>query len=76
MDWSWIYPVVRLKEAAMAIVSRFCQKELDEYGGCVAAHPESWQEKCADLKLKVAQCTSSQYEFLFDSYHHLWSRNH
>ncbi|XP_067277826.1 coiled-coil-helix-coiled-coil-helix domain-containing protein 5 isoform X2 [Pseudorasbora parva] len=46
-------------EAAMAITTKYCQKELDEYGGCVVSHPASWQEKCLDQKLKVAQCTSS-----------------
>lgn len=45
----------------MAITTKYCQKELEEYGGCVVSHPASWQEKCLDLKLKVAQCTSSQY---------------
>ncbi|KAK7175244.1 hypothetical protein R3I93_002214 [Phoxinus phoxinus] len=43
----------------MAITAKYCQKELEEYGGCVVSHPESWQEKCLDLKLKVAKCTSS-----------------
>ncbi|XP_016371602.1 coiled-coil-helix-coiled-coil-helix domain-containing protein 5-like [Sinocyclocheilus rhinocerous] len=46
-------------EAAMAITTKYCQKELDEYGACVVSHPVSWQEKCVDLKLRVAQCTSS-----------------
>lgn len=45
----------------MAITTKYCQKELDEYGACVVSHPASWQEKCVDLKLRVAQCTSSQY---------------
>ncbi|XP_059390212.1 coiled-coil-helix-coiled-coil-helix domain-containing protein 5 [Carassius carassius] len=46
-------------EAALAITTKYCQKELDEYGACVVSHPASWQEKCVELKLRVAQCTSS-----------------
>ncbi|XP_056308092.1 coiled-coil-helix-coiled-coil-helix domain-containing protein 5 [Danio aesculapii] len=46
-------------EAAMAITTKFCQKELEEYGGCVVSNPTSWQEKCQELKLRVAHCTSS-----------------
>ncbi|XP_043081782.1 coiled-coil-helix-coiled-coil-helix domain-containing protein 5 [Puntigrus tetrazona] len=46
-------------EAAMAITTKYCQKELEEYGTCVVSHPATWQEKCVDLKLRVAQCTSS-----------------
>ncbi|XP_056609664.1 coiled-coil-helix-coiled-coil-helix domain-containing protein 5 [Triplophysa dalaica] len=46
-------------QAAMEISTKYCQKELEEYGSCVASNPSSWQQKCQDLKLKVAQCTSS-----------------
>uniref|UniRef100_A0A8C2HFP9 IMS import disulfide relay-system CHCH-CHCH-like Cx9C domain-containing protein n=1 Tax=Cyprinus carpio TaxID=7962 RepID=A0A8C2HFP9_CYPCA len=45
----------------MAITAKYCQQELGEYGACVVSYPASWQEKCPDLKLRVAQCTSSQY---------------
>lgn len=47
----------------MEISTKYCQKELEEYGSCVASNPSSWQQKCQDLKLKVAQCTSSQYVY-------------
>ncbi|XP_076866129.1 coiled-coil-helix-coiled-coil-helix domain-containing protein 5 isoform X2 [Brachyhypopomus gauderio] len=46
-------------EAAMSITTRFCRKEMEEYGTCVASHPSSWQQHCEHLKLQVAQCTSS-----------------
>uniref|UniRef100_A0A8C1RNY8 IMS import disulfide relay-system CHCH-CHCH-like Cx9C domain-containing protein n=1 Tax=Cyprinus carpio TaxID=7962 RepID=A0A8C1RNY8_CYPCA len=45
----------------MAITAKYCQQELGEYGACFVSYPASWQEKCPDLKLRVAQCTSSQY---------------
>ncbi|XP_030646804.1 coiled-coil-helix-coiled-coil-helix domain-containing protein 5 [Chanos chanos] len=46
-------------QAAMDITTKFCQKEMEDYGACVAANPSSWQQRCQDLKMKVAQCTSS-----------------
>ncbi|KAM9494632.1 coiled-coil-helix-coiled-coil-helix domain-containing protein 5 [Clarias gariepinus] len=46
-------------QAAMDITAKFCQKEMEEYGACVASNPSSWQEQCHHLKVKVAQCTSS-----------------
>ncbi|KAM3597563.1 uncharacterized protein V6R79_006165 [Siganus canaliculatus] len=32
---------------------------MEAYGSCVAYNPSTWQEKCHELKIKVAQCTSS-----------------
>lgn len=49
------------RQAAMDITAKFCQKEMEEYGACVASNPSTWQEQCHHLKVKVAQCTSSQY---------------
>ncbi|KAJ8254057.1 hypothetical protein COCON_G00206690 [Conger conger] len=46
-------------QAAMDITARFCHKEMEEYGTCVASNPSSWQQQCQELKMKVAQCTSS-----------------
>ncbi|XP_060798529.1 coiled-coil-helix-coiled-coil-helix domain-containing protein 5 [Neoarius graeffei] len=46
-------------QAALDITAKFCQKEMEEYGACVAANPSTWQEHCHHLKVKVAQCTSS-----------------
>ncbi|XP_067089478.1 coiled-coil-helix-coiled-coil-helix domain-containing protein 5 isoform X1 [Osmerus mordax] len=46
-------------QAAMDITTRFCHKEMEEYGACVASNPSTWQNQCEDLKMKVAQCTSS-----------------
>ncbi|CAJ1075260.1 coiled-coil-helix-coiled-coil-helix domain-containing protein 5 [Xyrichtys novacula] len=46
-------------QAAMDITARYCHKEMEAYGSCVASNPSTWQEKCHDLKMKVAQCTSS-----------------
>ncbi|XP_066563884.1 coiled-coil-helix-coiled-coil-helix domain-containing protein 5 [Amia ocellicauda] len=46
-------------QAAMEITAEFCRKEMEDYGMCVAANPSSWQRECQQLKMKVAQCTSS-----------------
>ncbi|XP_062388870.1 coiled-coil-helix-coiled-coil-helix domain-containing protein 5 isoform X2 [Sardina pilchardus] len=46
-------------QAAMEITARFCHKEMEEYGACVSSNPSTWQDTCQELKLKVAQCTSS-----------------
>uniref|UniRef100_A0A8D3CU53 IMS import disulfide relay-system CHCH-CHCH-like Cx9C domain-containing protein n=1 Tax=Scophthalmus maximus TaxID=52904 RepID=A0A8D3CU53_SCOMX len=45
--------------AAMDITAKYCHKEMEEYGSCVASNPSTWQHKCHELKMKVAQCTSS-----------------
>ncbi|XP_036409415.1 coiled-coil-helix-coiled-coil-helix domain-containing protein 5 [Megalops cyprinoides] len=46
-------------QAAMEITVRYCRKEMEDYGMCVASNPSSWQQQCQELKMKVAQCTSS-----------------
>ncbi|KAJ8251356.1 hypothetical protein GJAV_G00220470 [Gymnothorax javanicus] len=46
-------------QAAMEITARYCGKEMQDYGSCVASNPTSWQQQCHELKLKVARCTSS-----------------
>ncbi|XP_069051816.1 coiled-coil-helix-coiled-coil-helix domain-containing protein 5 isoform X1 [Lepisosteus oculatus] len=46
-------------QAAMEITARYCRREMEEYGMCVASNPSSWQQECHALKMKVAQCTSS-----------------
>ncbi|XP_043940712.1 coiled-coil-helix-coiled-coil-helix domain-containing protein 5 [Protopterus annectens] len=46
-------------QAALEVTARYCRKEVEEYGQCVASNPSSWQQECHSLKVKVAQCTSS-----------------
>ncbi|KAG7471577.1 hypothetical protein JOB18_000522 [Solea senegalensis] len=46
-------------QAAMDITAKYCHKEMEEYGSCVASNPSTWQQTCHELKMKVAQCTSS-----------------
>ncbi|XP_026181967.1 coiled-coil-helix-coiled-coil-helix domain-containing protein 5 [Mastacembelus armatus] len=46
-------------QAAMDITARYCHKEMEAYGSCVASNPSTWQQKCDELKMKVAHCTSS-----------------
>uniref|UniRef100_A0A3P8VYX2 IMS import disulfide relay-system CHCH-CHCH-like Cx9C domain-containing protein n=1 Tax=Cynoglossus semilaevis TaxID=244447 RepID=A0A3P8VYX2_CYNSE len=45
--------------AALDITTKYCRKEMEEYGSCVAFNPSTWQQTCHELKMKVAQCTSS-----------------
>ena len=47
-------------QAALEITARYCSRELEQYGQCVAAKPESWQRDCHHLKMSIAQCTSAQ----------------
>uniref|UniRef100_A0A667H8B1 Coiled-coil-helix-coiled-coil-helix domain containing 5 n=1 Tax=Lynx canadensis TaxID=61383 RepID=A0A667H8B1_LYNCA len=47
-------------QAALEVTARYCGRELEQYGQCVAAKPESWQRDCHHLKMSIAQCTSSQ----------------
>ncbi|XP_021481576.2 coiled-coil-helix-coiled-coil-helix domain-containing protein 5, partial [Oncorhynchus mykiss] len=47
------------RQVAMDITTKCCHKEMESYGQCVASHPSTWQQHCQDLKMKVAQCTSS-----------------
>ncbi|XP_061568133.1 coiled-coil-helix-coiled-coil-helix domain-containing protein 5 [Cololabis saira] len=46
-------------QAAMEITAKYCHKEMESYGSCVASNPSTWQLKCHELKMKVSQCTSS-----------------
>ncbi|MBN3284746.1 CHCH5 protein, partial [Polyodon spathula] len=47
------------RQAAMEITAKYCRKEMEDYGMCVASNPSSWQQDCHQLKVKVAHCTSS-----------------
>lgn len=57
-----IFSVLFLRQAAFDITTKYCRKEMEEYGSCVASNPSTWQQTCNELKMKVAHCTSSQYE--------------
>ncbi|XP_006876518.1 PREDICTED: coiled-coil-helix-coiled-coil-helix domain-containing protein 5 [Chrysochloris asiatica] len=46
-------------QAALEITARYCGRELEQYGQCVSAKPESWQRDCHHLKMSIARCTSS-----------------
>ncbi|XP_027993757.1 coiled-coil-helix-coiled-coil-helix domain-containing protein 5 [Eptesicus fuscus] len=46
-------------QAALEVTARHCGRELDQYGQCVAAKPESWQRDCHHLKMSIARCTSN-----------------
>ncbi|XP_060710962.1 coiled-coil-helix-coiled-coil-helix domain-containing protein 5 [Hemiscyllium ocellatum] len=46
-------------QAAFEITTRYCSKEMEAYGQCVASNPSTWQVDCHQLKTSVAQCTSS-----------------
>ncbi|XP_036291890.1 coiled-coil-helix-coiled-coil-helix domain-containing protein 5 isoform X2 [Pipistrellus kuhlii] len=46
-------------QAALEVTARHCGRELDQYGQCVAAKPESWQRDCHHLKMNIARCTSN-----------------
>uniref|UniRef100_A0A2K6FQV2 Coiled-coil-helix-coiled-coil-helix domain containing 5 n=1 Tax=Propithecus coquereli TaxID=379532 RepID=A0A2K6FQV2_PROCO len=46
-------------QAALEVTARYCGRELEQYGQCVAAKPESWQRDCHHLKMSIARCTSS-----------------
>lgn len=54
------FPTVSCRQAALEVTARYCGRELDQYGQCVAAKPESWQRDCHHLKMSIARCTSSQ----------------
>ncbi|KAI4550158.1 hypothetical protein MJT46_018884 [Ovis ammon polii x Ovis aries] len=51
--------IVSHRQAALEITARYCGRELEQYGQCVAAKPESWQRDCHHLKMSIAQCTSA-----------------
>ncbi|GAB1286883.1 Coiled-coil-helix-coiled-coil-helix domain-containing protein 5 [Apodemus speciosus] len=46
-------------QAALEVTARYCSRELEQYGQCVAAKPESWHRDCHYLKMSIARCTSS-----------------
>uniref|UniRef100_A0A8D2AXQ5 Coiled-coil-helix-coiled-coil-helix domain containing 5 n=1 Tax=Sciurus vulgaris TaxID=55149 RepID=A0A8D2AXQ5_SCIVU len=46
-------------QAALEVTARYCGRQLEQYGQCVTAKPESWQRDCHHLKMSIAQCTSS-----------------
>ncbi|XP_017695684.1 coiled-coil-helix-coiled-coil-helix domain-containing protein 5 [Chiroxiphia lanceolata] len=46
-------------ELALELTARHCGAELERYGRCVAASPESWQRDCHRLRLGIAQCASA-----------------
>ncbi|KAJ7992090.1 hypothetical protein DPEC_G00274950 [Dallia pectoralis] len=46
-------------QVAMDITTKYCHKEMESYGQCVASNPSTWQQNCQDLKMKVARCTST-----------------
>ncbi|ERE69839.1 coiled-coil-helix-coiled-coil-helix domain-containing protein 5 [Cricetulus griseus] len=47
------------RQAALEVTARYCSRELEQYGQCVAAKPESWHRDCHHLKMSIARCTSS-----------------
>uniref|UniRef100_A0A8C4R5Y7 Coiled-coil-helix-coiled-coil-helix domain containing 5 n=1 Tax=Eptatretus burgeri TaxID=7764 RepID=A0A8C4R5Y7_EPTBU len=46
-------------QAAMHVAQRHCSAELERYGQCVASNPTDWQHSCHNLKVQLAQCTST-----------------
>ncbi|XP_028908724.1 coiled-coil-helix-coiled-coil-helix domain-containing protein 5 isoform X1 [Ornithorhynchus anatinus] len=46
-------------QAALEITARYCGPEMERYGRCVAARPDTWQRDCHYLKMSIAQCTAS-----------------
>ncbi|NWW75719.1 CHCH5 protein, partial [Climacteris rufus] len=44
---------------ALAATARRCGPELERYGRCVAASPESWPRDCHGLRLGIARCASA-----------------
>ncbi|XP_063966377.1 coiled-coil-helix-coiled-coil-helix domain-containing protein 5-like isoform X2 [Lytechinus pictus] len=46
-------------EAVVTLVLKYCGKELEEYGNCVAQYPENWQNKCKDLGEAASACSSN-----------------
>ncbi|XP_021553230.1 coiled-coil-helix-coiled-coil-helix domain-containing protein 5 isoform X3 [Neomonachus schauinslandi] len=41
------------RQAALEVTARYCGRELEQYGQCVAAKPESWQRDCHHLKSPI-----------------------
>lgn len=50
----------QFREAVVSLVLKYCGKELEEYGNCVASYPEDWQNKCKDLGEAASACSSTQ----------------
>ncbi|NXM66413.1 CHCH5 protein, partial [Serilophus lunatus] len=44
---------------ALELTARHCGAELERYGRCVAASPDSWQRDCHSLRLGIARCASA-----------------
>ncbi|XP_078686757.1 coiled-coil-helix-coiled-coil-helix domain-containing protein 5-like [Branchiostoma floridae x Branchiostoma belcheri] len=47
------------RNVVMELVAKFCHSELEAYGSCVQDNPQSWPTKCAELKKKVSNCSST-----------------
>ncbi|XP_019369373.1 PREDICTED: coiled-coil-helix-coiled-coil-helix domain-containing protein 5 [Gavialis gangeticus] len=45
--------------AALEVAARYCGREMDLYGQCVAARPASWQQDCSDLRRDMARCAAA-----------------
>uniref|UniRef100_A0A9L0K3U3 Coiled-coil-helix-coiled-coil-helix domain containing 5 n=1 Tax=Equus asinus TaxID=9793 RepID=A0A9L0K3U3_EQUAS len=58
--WTYPQPTMPHRQAALEVTARYCGRELEQYGQCVAAKPETWQRDCHHLKMSIARCTSSQ----------------
>ncbi|XP_007907701.1 coiled-coil-helix-coiled-coil-helix domain-containing protein 5 [Callorhinchus milii] len=46
-------------QAALEVTAKHCAEEMEAYGQCVTSKPSTWQQDCHQLKMKVAECTSS-----------------
>ncbi|XP_069737688.1 coiled-coil-helix-coiled-coil-helix domain-containing protein 5 [Phaenicophaeus curvirostris] len=46
-------------EAALEVTARYCRKEMEEYGRCVAASPATWQSDCERLRLGISRCAAA-----------------
>ncbi|NWV03511.1 CHCH5 protein, partial [Ptilonorhynchus violaceus] len=44
---------------ALSLTARHCGAELERYGRCVAASPDSWPRDCHRLRLGIARCASA-----------------
>ncbi|XP_071947032.1 coiled-coil-helix-coiled-coil-helix domain-containing protein 5-like [Antedon mediterranea] len=45
-------------DAIVNIITKYCSKELDNYGRCVSENPTSWQHECNELKNEATKCSS------------------
>ncbi|NXG17632.1 CHCH5 protein, partial [Grallaria varia] len=46
-------------EQALELTARHCGEQLERYGRCVAARPQSWPSECHALRVGIAQCASA-----------------